>query len=235
MALDAIVILLSARTPEQLQQKAADLLAFAEPRLATLDLSALAYTLQVGREAMDERLAFVTHSPEQLTATLRAWLAGGDAAAELYQGQAKRHHDALAVFSTDADLQHTIDAWMAQRKLSKLLDLWVKGLSVDWSKLYGAARPPRISLPVYPFAKDRYWIDTAPAAAVAGPGPRAAGSVVTAPATVLHPLLHANTSDLITQRFESTFTGDEPFLAQHRTTANGGDTGRRFLPMVACL
>ena len=50
---------------------------------------------------------------------------------------------------------------MANRKVPKLLELWVKGLELDWSKLYGEVKPRRISLPAYPFAKERYWIETA--------------------------------------------------------------------------
>src|SRR6266481_1841372 len=44
------VHLLWTRTAEQLQQKARDLLDFLRPRLNTIDLVAMAYTLQVGRE-----------------------------------------------------------------------------------------------------------------------------------------------------------------------------------------
>ena len=62
LAFANIVILLSARTAEQLRQKARDLLDFVLPRLNTIDLVAMAYTLQVGREAMEERLGFVAHS-----------------------------------------------------------------------------------------------------------------------------------------------------------------------------
>ncbi|HEX3030360.1 MAG TPA: polyketide synthase dehydratase domain-containing protein [Clostridia bacterium] len=45
----------------------------------------------------------------------------------------------------------------------------------------------------------------------------------------LHPLLHQNTSDLSEQRFSSTFTGQEFFLAEHIVT------GRKVLPGVAYL
>src|SRR5262249_5837212 len=44
-----VVILLSARTAEQLRQKARDLLDFVRPRLNAIDLVGMAYTLQVGR------------------------------------------------------------------------------------------------------------------------------------------------------------------------------------------
>lgn len=53
---------------------------------------------------------------------------------------------------------------MSKGKYTKLLDLWVKGLSFDWGMLYGTQTPVRISLPAYPFAKERYW---APGAAKA--------------------------------------------------------------------
>ncbi|HET8798418.1 MAG TPA: SDR family NAD(P)-dependent oxidoreductase, partial [Thermoanaerobaculia bacterium] len=50
---------------------------------------------------------------------------------------------------------------------------------------------------------------------------------------VIHPLLHRNTSDLVEQRYSSTFTGDEFFLADHQVRGDGG--GRRVLPGVAYL
>ena len=52
-----------------------------------------------------------------------------------------------------------IEAWVAKGKHGKLLELWVKGLSFDWQRLYGEAKPRRISLPTYPFARERYWIE----------------------------------------------------------------------------
>src|SRR5262245_25555008 len=103
-----------------------------------------------------------------------------------------------------------VDQWIAQNKLSRLLDLWVKGLEFDWNKLYGEVKPRRISLPMYPFARERYWIENVPgqvSSAVAG--------------TFLHPMLHRNTSDLREQRYSSTFSGEEFFLADHRVKAHG--------------
>ena len=213
-------ILLSARTPEQLQQRAIDLLAFLRARIGTIDLAAMAYTLQAGRESMDERLAFVVTSVEQLAETLQAWVAGEREIEDAYQGQVKRNKGALSVFTTDADLQQTIGKWMAAKKFSKLLDLWVKGLELDWSKLYGEARPLRISLPTYPFAREHYWIE--------GAGD-AQGKLNGAATAVLHPLLHSNTSDLSEQRYRSTFTGEELFLIDHQVN------GARVLPGVAYL
>src|SRR5436190_1503955 len=57
----------------------------------------------------------------------------------------------------------------------------------------------------------------------------ARGSSGAAAASVLHPLLQRNTSDLSEQRYSSTLTGDEFFLADHRVK------GQKVLPGVAYL
>jgi len=224
-ALSHAVVLLSARTPEQLRQKARDLLGFLRPRLTTIDLAAMAYTLQVGREPMEERLAFVVSSVDELAGKLESWLSGEPAIEDVYQGQVKRHREALSVFSADADLQRTVDKWFANGKVSRLLDLWTQGLELDWNKLHGESRPRRISLPGYPFARERHWIDVDAGTQVAAKGMATA---------VLHPLLHSNTSDLSEQRYRSTFTGDEFFLSDHRVSTTG-TAGDKVLPGVAYL
>ena len=64
----------------------------------------------------------------------------------------------MTIIADDDDMQKSIDKWIARKKFTKLLDLWIRGLNIDWNKLYGDMRPRRISLPTYPFAKERYWI-----------------------------------------------------------------------------
>ncbi|HYK00423.1 MAG TPA: SDR family NAD(P)-dependent oxidoreductase [Thermoanaerobaculia bacterium] len=201
----AVAILLSARTEVQLQQKARELMEFVRGHRGTLNLVSMAYTLQVGREAMEERLAFVVESAEQLLEMLQAF-ADGQNGEGTYQGQVKRNKEALSVFNTDPDLQQTVSRWLADKKLPKLTDLWVKGLDVDWDQLYAEARPRRMSLPAYPFARERHWVDLVV--------PVAKG----ARAEEIHPLLQSNVSDLGGQRYRSTFTGAELFLANRQVT-----------------
>jgi acyl transferase domain-containing protein/enoyl-CoA hydratase/carnithine racemase/acyl carrier protein len=153
------MIVLSARTSGQLAQRARDLLAFVRQDGKAVELGAIAYTLQVGRQAMDERLAFVVSSLDELAEKLQAFV-DGDKGAGLHQARVKRNDAALSMFSGDGDLQQTIGKWIADGKQSKLLELWTKGLDVDWSGLYGASKPQRVALPVYPFAKERFWIET---------------------------------------------------------------------------
>ncbi|GBF32469.1 polyketide synthase of type I [Desulfocucumis palustris] len=55
----------------------------------------------------------------------------------------------------------------------------MKGLIFDWNKLYGGARPRRISLPTYPFAGERCWFSGVEAGA---------GSSTTGPAESIYDL-----------------------------------------------
>ena len=219
-----VIITLSARTAEQLTQRALDLLAYTRTQQQAVDLVSMAYTLQIGREAMEERFGLLVSSVEQLTERLQAYVDGEQEIEDAYRGQVKRNQEALSLFSTDADLQTTLDKWLSDRKLAKLLELWVKGLDIDWNKLYAEHRPGFISLPVYPFAKERYWID----AGANGPVP------ATTAAGMLHPLLHTNTSDFNRQSYRSTFSGKEFFLADHQVVI-AERAGQKVLPGVAYL
>jgi acyl transferase domain-containing protein/enoyl-CoA hydratase/carnithine racemase/acyl carrier protein len=159
------VIVLSAKNEERLKAYANRLLNFIERRIADgdeLELPDLAYTLQVGREQMDERLALVVHSLAQLQEKLKAYLGGQDEVADFYQGQVKRHKDLIAAFANDESMQQTVDVWFKQHKYSRLLNLWTKGMDIDWARLYQRQQVPRrISLPTYPFAATRYWLPVA--------------------------------------------------------------------------
>ena len=46
--------------------------------------------------------------------------------------------------------------------LSKLGELWLYGKTVDWVGYYAGEKRYRVSLPVYPFERQRYWIDKDP-------------------------------------------------------------------------
>lgn len=43
--------------------------------------------------------------------------------------------------------------------LSTVGKLWLAGVDIDWAAFHGAAKPYRVSLPTYPFERQRYWIE----------------------------------------------------------------------------
>lgn len=219
-----VVIPLSARTHAQLKRKAEDLLAFVNKQALAIDLHAMAYTLQVGREAMDMRLAFVVDSVAQLAERLDAYCRGEQGIDQCFSGQVEEDNDSLSVLSQDEDMREAIDKWIARKKFAKLAELWVAGLELDWRKLNTERKAALISLPTYPFARDRYWVSrTVGGTVLSGSG-----------AARLHPLVHANTSDFFEQRYTAEFSGDEFFLADHQIDI-GGAGKRKILPGVAYL
>ncbi len=225
-----VIIPLSARTKEQLLQKAQDLLNFIQYTKEDnagkqISLIAMAYTLQIGRESMDERLGFIVSTVDQLAGKLNAYIKNESHVEDIYQGQAKRNKESFTLFTTNVDLQQTVETLIESNQISKLLELWVHGLDLDWNKLYGDIKPARISLPHYPFAKERYWNDKE----------SITDNVLKSVSTnFLHPLLHINTSDLMQQSYTSTFTGEEYFLCDFKVeTVNGAN--QIILPAAICL
>ncbi|MFQ3244034.1 MAG: polyketide synthase PksJ [Arenicella sp.] len=150
-------ILLSAKNSKQLLQKAISFRAFILSEKENLDLTDVAYTLQVGREAMDERLALMVSSKQTLVQKLQRFIDGEDDIDDVFYGNAKKDKKTLGLFTSDDDFDDVVNKWLQGGKLNKVLGLWVKGLALDWQKLYSDERPQKISLPGYPFAKDSYW------------------------------------------------------------------------------
>ncbi|MDQ8055997.1 type I polyketide synthase [Bacillus velezensis] len=218
------VIILSARNEQQLSERARQLLDdVIRKKRSDGDLAKIAYTLQAGREPMAERLAFTAESIEELKMKLMSFSNDHNIDhAHIWRGRTAKHHSLAASLTSDEDMALTINAWLKKGKYGKLLDLWVKGLDVDWSALY-QRNPGRISLPAYPFAKDRYWVTKADVSL------DKTGSAESKKAARLHPLLHANTSTFTAQRFTSVFSGHEPFFADHIVN------GKPVLPGAAAL
>lgn len=178
---EEVIIPLSARNIDRLQAYAGKLIEFLHE---DINLFELAYTLQAGRVEMEERAAFIVKDIKDLIHQLQAFVKGEEAD-RCWTGQAKEGQGFTGAKAGD---------------LKNIAESWVQGKQVNWDELYGARKPLKISVPTYPFAKERYWIP-APETKISG---RTTNSA-------LHPLLHRNTSDFSEQRFSSSFTGKEFF------------------------
>jgi polyketide synthase PksJ len=157
-------ILLSARTEAQLRRSVERLL----DRLRAEDwndshLPRIAYTLQVGREAFDHRLALVVDTLALLVGGLEEFLADRlSPGLAVFQGKVNSQDDSLRLLGREADFQALIARRLQERRFEAVLPLWTRGLEIDWQVIYGGAgsdraRPRRISLPTYPFERKRYW------------------------------------------------------------------------------
>ena len=232
------LIVLSAKSEDRLRAYARSLLSFLTPAgqgesrdsWSMGSMADLAYTLQVGRQAMEVRLGCLAGSFKELEEKLKRFLSDNDALSnpegassregEIWCGNAAAAGRDQDLLVSEEDLAVVADTWIEQRAYSKLLAFWVRGGAFDWNRLYGGNRPRRMPLPTYPFAGERYWLPLAEGkmpATASGSGDR------------LHPLVHCNTSDLWEQRYSSGFTGEEFFLKDHRVQ------GKRILPGAAYL
>ncbi|BCJ96174.1 hypothetical protein acsn021_37430 [Anaerocolumna cellulosilytica] len=51
---------------------------------------------------------------------------------------------------------------ISNQLFEKLGQLWMSGVAIDWEKLYSKEKRKRVSLPTYPFERQRYWINGNP-------------------------------------------------------------------------
>lgn len=137
---------------------AADAVGFAE----------LAYTLQLGREALNHRLAVVASSREELLEKLRLYRATDArsveklAAKDIYSGvaSASGNNPLAGLISVDMVRKQLIES-ARTRQWKQVALLWVNGIAIDWDAIWDGKAMRRVSLPCYPFAKQRHWIDAA--------------------------------------------------------------------------
>ncbi|UUA73397.1 SDR family NAD(P)-dependent oxidoreductase [Cellvibrio sp. QJXJ] len=218
-----VAIVLSARNQEQLQIRAQRLLSDLN-NLEVQDgelnshLVSIAYTLQVGREAMRARLGLIVHSMSELKNRIQQFLNGEKSAEGVFLGQKQDVHKA----ERDEDYEQLVNSWLSKRKYSRLLDIWVSGYNVDWEKCYPQQAIARVSLSSYPFVRERYWISDEWAKDAKSSGVKQEQN--------LHPLVHQNSSTLFSeQRYSTRLSADDFYLSDHKIQ------GESVLPGVAYI
>lgn len=155
-----VVFLLSAVTKERLQEQVQQWIQVLQQNYYTDDqLSDIAYTLQVGREAFEIRFGCVVTSIQELKEKLHAYSVSEQPIESVYEGDASAHKSFISLFKADEELSEAVHKWMQRSKYHKLLEVWVKGIDIHWSAWYEDSQPQRLSLPTYPFAKEKYWVN----------------------------------------------------------------------------
>lgn len=207
------IIVLSAKEKKQLRQQASRLLTAVEQQGFTDGhLADIAFTLQTGREAMVERLAFTVTSIETLRQRLDA-----------YVQQTEDQHwiagrcpirDEAPVITDEA-----VNQWIETGAYRSLMEAWVNGARIDWHLLYRHGKPSRISLPVAPFAKERYWLTE-----VKRDMPQD---------TAIHPLVHQNVSDIEGLKFITKLNEQAFYFQDHAVDGVGVLPGAVYLEMAS--
>ncbi|MDD5272603.1 MAG: KR domain-containing protein, partial [Methylovulum sp.] len=149
-----VLVPLSAKSAEQLKQYAEQLSLYLQTN-PSVSLPCLAYTLQIGREAMGHRLAVVAITAAELREKL-AKLGNGEPCPDGFSQTVGKQTVAI----TDTEEGQLFVRQITRKKaLPKLAELWVNGCAIEWADLYqqGTVRV-LAGLPGYPFAPQRYWL-----------------------------------------------------------------------------
>ena len=193
------MVVLSARTAEQLKQQVHNLLGHLE-RTPRLSMIALSFSLLIGRMHFTHRLSCVARNQSELIRLLQQWVDTGAAsqihASAIQEGKV-REQVSLKKFGNYCiqKCRNAANAAVYLENLSAIAELYVQGYSLDFQTLF-SGDTLRIPLPTYPFARERYWLDGVATV------PRPAAAV-----TSLHLSLPTNTPNLEQPSYRSTFTG----------------------------
>ena len=206
------LFVLSARNEERLHEYVNHLLAWLE-RHPDFDLASLCYTLQVGREAMRERVAIVVSHAQELIDRLRD-CSQQDSSPYIYRGNVGTGRASKSRLT----LQKVISG---EQSMSEIASMWAAGQDVDWESLYPTETPFRISLPAYPFARERYWISDS----LLSEKPEV-------PSAQAHPLISYNSSTLRGISFTSRLADTEFYAVDHEVNEERIFPGAAFLEMA---
>ena len=122
-------------------------------RLSLL-LEQIAFTLQVGREAMEHRFATVVSSLPQLQQRFEGYLSAN---AEMEQSCTGKVLNIAANVGARVEEREYVERLVTSHQYESLARLWCNGVTIPWHKLYSDPKPARIDLPLYPFARERCW------------------------------------------------------------------------------
>ena len=166
------LLLFSAQSDDQLMAQVKQMHSFVELCISDEDvkdnrenlrLADMALTLQIGREAMAHRVAFVVSSLDELCDKLAAYLdkaqsesldnAKSQVLSGMFSGVVEGFHTTVEHKS-----EQNIAQLIADKALSILAEYWVGGGRVPWPALHQDTDSVRVALPTYPFKKQKCWL-----------------------------------------------------------------------------
>ncbi|WP_278287194.1 polyketide synthase dehydratase domain-containing protein [Cellulosilyticum ruminicola] len=189
---------------------------YVKEHMLDMDLSNVLYTLQVGREAMEERLAILISTSQELLDKLNEYLSQGTNNKDIFESK---------IAKKVIRLKESMDNCIPERNtvinneiLQQLVDAWLKGEKVAWERIYEGCNIRKVSLPTYPFEKEKHWFT------------KKTNKVENKKNTFrLHALVHENISDFEEQHFRSVFEANELIFEEHQIN------NQKLLPGVAVL
>jgi|GEM_PF-5308821 acyl transferase domain-containing protein/NADP-dependent 3-hydroxy acid dehydrogenase YdfG/acyl carrier protein len=198
------LIMLSAKDSEQLREYARLLIDFITTHKDKMHLCDLAYTLLHGREEMEERIAFAASNLEMTIEKFTSYCNGDYS--KVNCGNVKEKLNKKPLYE---QLEKKVNEGMS---LEIIGAFWCLGGKIEYIINKGMT----ISLPTYPFARDRYW--------VSGVENRDVKTV-----QGLHSLIDANISTFDGLRYRKKWTKDDSVIRDHVIS------DKNILPGAVCV
>lgn len=156
------IMIFSAFNRERLRDRVKQMLDFAVA-YEDLNLEEIAYTLQVGRMAMNARVVIVVNNREEFLQGMKEFLNSFEKDIDIetsipvYSADLNEEHSELRSLLSGKLEDALLGVLLEDRNLEKIALYWVNGGNIPW-KLLHKDNIRRISLPTYPFEKKSYWI-----------------------------------------------------------------------------
>lgn len=160
------LFILSAKDPERLKEYILTYIDYISTAGDDFSFSNMIYTLQVGRDSMDERLAVIAASHSELLEKLNLvkdldMTRGlGLEKKGIFNGNINHNKEnpIISILSKDM-ISAVVEQCLEGEQWQQIAQLWASGFSIDWETVWINKKAHPISLPAYPFAKTRYWVD----------------------------------------------------------------------------
>ena len=138
-----LLFTLSAKSKKALKSMTTNLISFLESN-SDVNLSDIAYTLQLGRKEFEFKRFFVCTSIQEALELLKN-IDGYPQ--KVFDSTDEQNH------GSQQSLLNTPESY----PLEQLGKMWLTGAHIDWEKLYQGQKRKRISLPTYPFEGHSFW------------------------------------------------------------------------------
>ncbi len=157
------LFVLSAKDDQRLNEYIDTYIDYLSKNAENISFEEMIYTLQIGRDTMDERLAIVASSSIELLEKLKIIKhSGKEGVLEkkgIFYGNINLNKENRIINILKKDMVNTVVKQSLQAaQWQELAQLWISGLPIDWEMIWENKNMRPLSLPSYPFAKERYWI-----------------------------------------------------------------------------
>lgn len=153
---DAYLFVVSAKTEKSLRKQVEQLVQYWKTTEET-DSGNMSYVLLQGRKHFKFRCACVATDYVEARRKLEKWLSD-ESVDSVYSGEQKKMQKAVKEFGEKCIVNCT-KGLQYEKNLDSIAELFAEGYALSYEKLFEGEKHQRISMPTYPFEKERFWIE----------------------------------------------------------------------------